>query len=212
MSNSGSIRKAKNEMNEISDKKELILNTAESIFEKYGYAKTSMDDIANEAYIGKGTIYYYFKSKEDIFLELVVHYHKMIRNLVEKEMSKCTSFDQKFKLMIELPIKYAIEKYPIYFEALKTPSKSLLKKISNFKNENRAMLYEKLVSLIREAQANQEVDENVDVEKLIEVLIRWFFLGDDDINVTLSKEGFEKFIKEYDLFIYIILYGIKKRS
>ncbi len=199
-------------MNDMSDKKELILKTAESIFEKYGYAKTSMDDIANEAFIGKGTIYYYFKSKEDIFLELVIKYHRMIRDITEEEMKKCNSFDQKFKLMIELPMRYAVEKYPMYFEALQTPSKSLLKKINKFKNESRAMLKEKLVSLIEEAQKNNEVEEYVDVEKLIEILIRWFFLGHDDINVNITKSGFEKFVKDYDMFIDIILNGIKKRS
>ncbi len=198
-------------MNEMSDKRELILKTAEIIFEKYGYSKTSMDDIANEAYIGKGTIYYYFKSKEDIFLELVIKYHRMIKEITEKEMENCNCFDEKFKLMIELPMRYAVEKYPMYFEALQTPSKSLLKKINNFKNESRSILKHKLMNLIIEAQSNNEVDENVEVDTLIEILIRWFFLGDDDVNVTLSKEGFEKFIKDYDMFIDIILYGIKKR-
>lgn len=44
-----------------------ILSAADCLFQKYGLNKTTMEDIARQAGKGKSTLYYYFKSKEEIF-------------------------------------------------------------------------------------------------------------------------------------------------
>ncbi len=57
-------------MPKIVDKKEKkleILHAAAKIFAEKGVVKTKMIDIATEARIGKGTIYEYYRSKEEIF-------------------------------------------------------------------------------------------------------------------------------------------------
>jgi AcrR family transcriptional regulator len=48
----------------------VILDAALRVFGQYGYRRTSMDDIAREADIGKGTIYLSFASKEEVFQAL----------------------------------------------------------------------------------------------------------------------------------------------
>lgn len=199
-------------MNEEIDKKVLIVNSAETIFTRFGYHKTSMDDIAKEAGIGKGTIYYYYKSKEDILLELVNYYHELLKKKVNEEMEKKNSFEEKFQVLIELPMMYAVNKYPVYFEALSTPSKSLLKKINQFKKHSRTVLKERIISLIDEAKKNHQIGEDISIVELAEVLVRWFFVGGDDVQINLTQDGFKKFIKDYKLFIDIILNGIKIRS
>jgi len=45
---------------------ESILDAAGKLFEQYGYRKTTIEEIAQEARIGKGTVYLHFKSKEDV--------------------------------------------------------------------------------------------------------------------------------------------------
>jgi AcrR family transcriptional regulator len=47
-----------------------ILDAALTVFGQYGYRRTSMDDIAREAGIAKGTIYLSFTSKEEVFRAL----------------------------------------------------------------------------------------------------------------------------------------------
>ncbi len=47
-----------------------ILDAAQSVFGQYGYRRTSMDDIAREAGIAKGTIYLSFTGKEEVFRAL----------------------------------------------------------------------------------------------------------------------------------------------
>lgn len=45
-----------------------ILDAAERLFVRYGYKKTTIDEVAGEAGVGKGTIYSYFRSKEELLL------------------------------------------------------------------------------------------------------------------------------------------------
>lgn len=47
--------------------KRLIFKAAIKVFSQNGYNGTTMDDIAKEANVAKGTLYYHFKSKEEIF-------------------------------------------------------------------------------------------------------------------------------------------------
>ncbi|ACR78854.1 TetR/AcrR family transcriptional regulator [Kosmotoga olearia] len=48
------------------DKKDRILKSAEKLFAEKGYANVSISEIAKDAKVGKGTIYVYFSSKEEI--------------------------------------------------------------------------------------------------------------------------------------------------
>lgn len=52
------------------DKRDAILQAAWKLIRHYGYGKTTMEDIAQEAGVGKGTAYLYFKSKAEIMLSL----------------------------------------------------------------------------------------------------------------------------------------------
>ncbi|MEE4256018.1 MAG: TetR/AcrR family transcriptional regulator [Bacteroidales bacterium] len=51
--------------------REKIIKVASGIFGKYGFQKTTMDEIARTARKAKGSLYYYFNSKEDLFLAVV---------------------------------------------------------------------------------------------------------------------------------------------
>lgn len=48
-----------------------ILSVADKLFSRFGFHKTSMDEIAKTARKAKGSLYYYFSSKEDLFKEVV---------------------------------------------------------------------------------------------------------------------------------------------
>jgi len=55
----------------IDNTKEKILSVAEKLFSRFGFHKTSMDEIAKIARKAKGSLYYHFASKEDLFKEVV---------------------------------------------------------------------------------------------------------------------------------------------
>src|SRR5678815_1162048 len=50
----------------VGDKREAILRAATSVFAHNGYFNSKVADIAREAGVADGTVYLYFKSKEDI--------------------------------------------------------------------------------------------------------------------------------------------------
>ena len=55
----------------IEDTRDKILSVANRLFSRFGFHKTSMDEIAKIARKAKGSLYYHFASKEDLFKEVV---------------------------------------------------------------------------------------------------------------------------------------------
>jgi len=53
------------------DRKKLILEAAAKSFSLYGYKATTMDQVAKLANVGKGTIYTFFKTKEELFDDII---------------------------------------------------------------------------------------------------------------------------------------------
>ncbi len=51
--------------------KDKILSVASKMFARYGFQKTTVDEIAKTAHKAKGSVYYYFSSKEDLFKAVV---------------------------------------------------------------------------------------------------------------------------------------------
>ena len=51
--------------------KSLIVESATKYFSKFGFYKTTMDEIAKHIHKAKGVLYYYFKSKEELFNEVL---------------------------------------------------------------------------------------------------------------------------------------------
>jgi AcrR family transcriptional regulator len=68
--------------------KEKIVQAAIATFSKYGYDKTRMDDIAESANLGKGTLYLYFKSKEELFYAISENSIKELKEQLSKLFSK----------------------------------------------------------------------------------------------------------------------------
>lgn len=71
-----------------------ILNSAIKLFAEKGYEKTKLEDIAELAEFGKGTIYNYFETKEDIYLEI-------IDRVTEDYTAKLKEMDSKSKTLYE---------------------------------------------------------------------------------------------------------------
>jgi len=88
--------------------KEAILNTALTMFSEKGYAAVSMRDISGAVGIRASTIYYYFKSKQDIFNALIDMVDQISGSLKEgfaralslSDKVKCADFVRVGKLFV----------------------------------------------------------------------------------------------------------------
>ena len=63
---------SKRQLEERQMRKERILSGALQVFKKNGIDGATMDEIANESGFGKATLYYYFKSKEDVLTAILL--------------------------------------------------------------------------------------------------------------------------------------------
>src|SRR6266404_3412427 len=67
--------------------RDAILDATDRLLTRYGYKKMTIEDLANEVGIGKGSIYLHFSSKEEIALS---HIDRIIERLKQK-LSAITS-------------------------------------------------------------------------------------------------------------------------
>ena len=65
-----------------------IFKAAEKLFATQGYHKTSMEQVADRAEVSVGTVYFYFKNKEDLLVHLIDDIGYQLRNLLGMEFSK----------------------------------------------------------------------------------------------------------------------------
>ncbi|MCA0989164.1 TetR/AcrR family transcriptional regulator [Guptibacillus algicola] len=74
------------------DRKVSIINAAEKSFSMFGYKATTMDQVAKIANVGKGTIYTFFKNKEELFNEIVSQMVGEMKELAETSIREEDSF------------------------------------------------------------------------------------------------------------------------
>jgi AcrR family transcriptional regulator len=98
--------------------REKILAVAARMFGKYGFRKTTVDEIARTAHKAKGSVYYYFKSKEELFLAVVtreIHALKSGLTRVVMDSQDATSMIRNYLMSRMILMKDATN----YHESLK---------------------------------------------------------------------------------------------
>lgn len=86
-----------NGVNKKDANRETILKIAQEIFSKYGYKKTTLDDIANAVRKGKSSLYYYFSSKEDLFQAVILKEVDVLKRELEKVVMRNTDPVEKLR-------------------------------------------------------------------------------------------------------------------
>jgi AcrR family transcriptional regulator len=94
-----------------------IIITAGQIFSRFGFKKTTMEEIAKALKMGKSSIYYYFKSKEDIFEAVVLYEANILRNELTTAIKSVESPKGKMEKYVYVRMK-AFEKLSNYYNAI----------------------------------------------------------------------------------------------
>ncbi len=82
------------------EKASLILTSARRLFGRYGLRKATVDEIAREARVGKGTIYIYYKSKEEIFQAVVDEEARILKKEIERVVNSEDSPEKKLRAYV----------------------------------------------------------------------------------------------------------------
>jgi AcrR family transcriptional regulator len=94
-----------------------IIVISGQIFSRYGFKKTTMDEIASALKMGKSSVYYYFKSKEEIFEAVVLYEANILRNELTTAIKSVESPAEKMKKYVFVRMK-AFEKLSNYYNAI----------------------------------------------------------------------------------------------
>jgi len=87
-----------------------ILDAARDRMHHYGFKKTTIDEIAADAGVGKGTVYLYFDSKEDLALAILVQFkERTILRMQEIAHDPDKTLSAKLTEMLSFPIIEAQE-------------------------------------------------------------------------------------------------------
>lgn len=90
--------------------KRKIFEASMKLFAEKGYEATSIEEITATVGVAKGTLYYHFTSKEEIFDFLIEEGMKLLQNSVDIKTSKYTNYVDKIKAIVLIQIKI-VRKY-----------------------------------------------------------------------------------------------------
>jgi len=86
-------------------RKDQILDAALTVLVHNGYEGSRMDDVVSESQLSKGAIYWYYKSKKDMYLDLVnfwvIRYSATINHLVENDQAAPDQLKSLFNYFID---------------------------------------------------------------------------------------------------------------
>jgi len=114
-------------------RKEQILDAALHVLVQNGYEQSRMDDVVKSSKLSKGAIYWYYKSKKEMYLDLVnfwvLRYSVILNHIVEEDAPPSRQLKDLFKYFID---QYETDPQP--FIAL-TEFWSMAQKDKEFKNK-----------------------------------------------------------------------------
>ncbi len=97
--------------------KRKIFEASMKLFAEKGYDATSIEEITATVGVAKGTLYYHFSSKEEIFNFLIEEGVKLLQNSIDIKTSKLDNYIDKLKAVILIQIKI-VNKYENFITIL----------------------------------------------------------------------------------------------
>ena len=186
--------------------KDIILETARNIFKKFGFAKTSIGDIAIAARKGRRTIYTYFESKEDIYKAVIEKEVDILRKKLFEVIFTKTSAKEKLKGYVTTRM-VTINELANYYEALRNDYMRDFKIIEKIREDFDKQEINMVSEILTEGiEANEfEIDSINLTAKAIVIALKGFeipfFIEKVDENIEI----------QLDSLIEILFNGIIKR-
>jgi AcrR family transcriptional regulator len=94
--------------------REEAVQAAQKLFQQYGLHKTTMEDIAKAMGRGKSTLYYYYKSKEEIFDAVIMQEIEDVFKKTKSAIEKVITAEEKLKVYFSVSLKAVKSKANLY--------------------------------------------------------------------------------------------------
>lgn len=166
-------------MNELSKDeivKQEILASALGLFQRYGLAKTTMEDIAEAAGKGKSTLYYYYKSKEEIYGAVIKKQIESILAEVAATVENSPTASEKLRTYFSTYISAANFKYntvltDVLRSELKENRKSTFREGKKLIDENEILFVKRILLLgTSTGEFCEQTDEKLDALSTVLVM------------------------------------------
>lgn len=111
-----------------------ILKAAKTIFFKNGFEHSSMDMVADRCQLAKGTLYLYFKSKEELYLSLMEDGLDLLHGLTEQAIAEGKTVEEKLLKATEVYFDFT-QKHKDYFQIMTMLDSGMFDKVDKEKVE-----------------------------------------------------------------------------
>ncbi len=101
-----------------SDIRDLILDAVDLLLARFGYGKMSVDDVARQVGIGKGTIYLHFPSKEELVLAHIDRIAETVIRKLQELADASDSADRRLRRMLVLRVLQRFDSVAHYSQSL----------------------------------------------------------------------------------------------
>ncbi len=88
------------------DRYQQILDAAERVFGEYGFAQARIETIAEHAGVAKGTVYLYFKGKDDLYASLVEDRVEQFAAMISAEMANADNLSEAIRSFVKTRIEF----------------------------------------------------------------------------------------------------------
>ena len=156
---------------EICPTKDKIIKIAENLFSKFNYLAVTMDDIANMLKITKHALYYHFKSKEDLFIEMTKKIFQNFSSILDEILIKKIPLEEKFKELSIAYMNFSLEKRDLGRLMMQKFSKKD-KKIIKLMREFKQIIIKQIEPLVKDILILKGRNKNLDSR-----LITLFLIG-----------------------------------
>lgn len=182
-------------------KRKDILLVARALFKKKGFHNTKMEEIALNAGVGKGTLYEYFTSKQEIFDETCIDKVTVIRDAINEISNENISFMEKLSKMLTLKEKN-IEYGEVSIEAVLSNKNIISEKVLKAMMSHISDMYKIIVKII-----NQGKEEGVVKESIPSELIACLIIGTTSEFVKQKHFNKQENLEEVDIIINLLFNG-----
>lgn len=142
------------------DKHNRIIEAAIKVFAKKGFFNAKISEIAKEANVADGTIYLYFKSKDDILIHLFEESMDRLIKLIQTELAKEDNPINKLKRFIQLHFTL-VEDNPHLAEVITVELRQSNKFMKEYDNVKFRDYLNLISSVIREGQSQGMIRRDV---------------------------------------------------
>ncbi len=168
-----------------SDKGERILDAAEAVFADCGFYNAKVSDIARQAGVADGTIYLYFKSKDDLLISLFESRMTRVCDAMNEAVASAQPSASKLEIFIQTHLRM-VNEHPSLAEVLTVELRQSSKFMKEHSNPKFAEYLKILATLIEEGQEAGEFDRAVPaplaaraIFGMVDELALAWLLGDD---------------------------------